>query len=152
MSFPEHTAVILFAHGSPVAEANEGVAAAARSAGAELGAGHVVAAFLDSAPPSLAEAVAQAVAAGARRVVVMPFFLTMGLHLRRDLPRLVDEVRARHPQVEILVSEPLEGHAALVAAVTGRVREALAAPLAVRAQAAASGSHAAARSGARSRE
>ena len=87
--------------------------------------GVVLPAFLDSAQPDLGAAVAEAVRRGASRLVVMPYFLTVGLHLRRDLPRLIAEQRARFPQVEILVSESLEGYANMAEAVVGRVREAL---------------------------
>lgn len=119
------TGVILFAHGSPVAEANQGVAALARQVAQKLEAEFVTAAFLDSAPPDLGAALAEAARRGVSRVVVMPYFLTMGLHLRRDLPRLMAEQRARFPQLEIIVSESLEGYPGMVEAVLGRVREAL---------------------------
>ncbi len=119
------TGVILFAHGSPVAEANQGVAALARQVAEKLEAEFVTAAFLDSAPPDLGAALAEAARRGVSRVVVMPYFLTMGLHLRRDLPRLMAEQRARFPQLEIIVSESLEGYPGMVEAVLGRVREAL---------------------------
>jgi len=119
------TGVILFAHGSPVPEANQGVAALARQVAEKLEAEFVTAAFLDSAPPDLGAALAEAARRGVSRVVVMPYFLTMGLHLRRDLPRLMAEQRARFPQLEIIVSESLEGYPGMVEAVLGRVREAL---------------------------
>lgn len=119
------TGVVLFAHGSPVPEANEGIVALAGRVAAATGAGFVTAAFLDSAQPDLGAALAEAVSRGVRRVVIMPYFLTMGLHLRRDLPRLVAEQRARFPQLEILVSESLEGFPGMAEAVVDRVRQAL---------------------------
>ncbi len=119
------TGVVLFAHGSPVAEANQGVAALARRVAESMNAEFVTAAFLDSAPPDLGAAVAEAQRRGITRVVVMPYFLTLGLHLRRDLPRLVAEQRARFPQLEILVTESLEGYEGMAEAVLRRVREAL---------------------------
>jgi len=119
------TAVVLFAHGSPVEAANQGISELAGEVARRLGAGLVLPAFLDCTEPSLATAVEQAVGRGAGRIVVMPYFLTMGLHLRRDLPQLVAEQRDRFPAVEILVSEPLEGHAGMVDVVAARVRDAL---------------------------
>ena len=119
------TAVILFAHGSPVPEANQGIAVLARRVEEGMPGAFVLPAFLDSTQPDLGASVAEAVRRGATHLVVMPYFLTVGLHLRRDLPRLIAEQRARFPQVEILVSESLEGHAGMVEAVAGRVREIL---------------------------
>ncbi len=119
------TGVVLFAHGSPVPEANQSIAALARQVAAGLDAEFVTEAFLDSAQPDLSAALAEAARRGVRRVVVMPYFLTLGLHLRRDLPRLITEQRARFPQLEILVSESLEGYPGMAEAVLSRVREAL---------------------------
>jgi sirohydrochlorin ferrochelatase len=64
-------------------------------------------------------------AAGATRIVVIPFFLTLGIHLRRDLPGIVDELRGIYAGIDIDVTEPLEGHPALVDIMLGRAREAL---------------------------
>lgn len=58
-------------------------------------------AFLEFMTPDLAGAVDEAVAAGASNIDVVPVFLAQGGHVKRDLPRMVDEARARHPQVRI---------------------------------------------------
>ena len=118
------TSVILFAHGSKAREANEGIAHLAEALSRQSGY-PAQAAFLELAPPDLAGAVAAACQSGSRRVIVVPCFLTMGMHMREDLPRLMDEQRAKHPEAEILVSQPLEGHPGLGEILLDRVREAL---------------------------
>jgi sirohydrochlorin ferrochelatase len=45
--------------------------------------------------------------------VVTPYFLTMGIHLQRDLPKIAGAAAARHPGIEIVCTEPLDGHPAL---------------------------------------
>jgi len=124
MSQPE-TAIIIFAHGSKVKEANDTIARLASevSRNARLPAN---AAFLDVAQPDLKAAVAHAVQAGARKVLIVPCFLVFGVHVREDLPRLVGLLEAAHPGVEIIVSQPLEGHPGLAEILASRVREALA--------------------------
>lgn len=118
------TAIILFAHGSAVDDANQQVAAlaveVARRAGCPAGC-----AFLEIAQPDLAAAVAGLVNAGARRIVVVPYFLTMGTHVRRDLPRLIGSQRALFPGVEILAGQPLEGSPEMAGLILQRAREAL---------------------------
>ncbi len=119
------TGILLFAHGSSVREANAGVEVLARQI-EKLGVYHFVrAAFLEQAEPSLAAAVEQAVRAGLRRVVVIPYFLTLGIHLRRDLPKLVAAEKAKHPGLEIEVGQSLEGHPLMPSIVLGRIQEAL---------------------------
>ena len=92
------TGIAIFAHGSSVASANDSVRAVAglvaRQGGFEL----VEAAFLEQGKPDLAEAVARLAARGASRILVVPYFLTLGLHLQRDLPRIVADI-ARINQV-----------------------------------------------------
>lgn len=119
------TAIIVFAHGSPVAEANEGVQAMTAEMARRGGYDLITTAFLDSAPPTLGEAVEQMAAAGAKRIVVVPFFLTLGLHLRRDLPGIAECLREKHAGIQIDVTGPLEGHPALVDAMLGRAGDAL---------------------------
>lgn len=81
-------------------------------------------AFLESGQPDLRGAVEILAGCGIQRVIVIPYFLTLGMHLKRDLPRLVEELRAVHPGIEIRVTAPLDGHPALIDALVGRAREA----------------------------
>lgn len=63
----------------------------------------VALAYLELAPPTLEEAVAALVAQGAREIAVVPLFLAPGGHVRRDLPAMVDALRARHPAARFRV-------------------------------------------------
>ena len=60
----------------------------------------VVLAFLEFMSPTLLEGGAQLVARGCESVTVVPLFLGAGGHVRKDLPRLMDELAAQHPQVQ----------------------------------------------------
>jgi sirohydrochlorin ferrochelatase len=83
-------------------------------------------AFLEMAQPDLPEAVDRMAAQGAERIVVVPYFLTLGIHLKRDLPRIVNESSQKHPGLIIDVTEPLDGHPALQQIVYERAQKALA--------------------------
>ncbi len=82
-------------------------------------------AFLEAAQPDLKEAVARLVPQGVTRIIVLPYFLTLGIHLKRDLPRIVGELNLIYPSVEIHVTEPLDGHPALKEILLDRARKAL---------------------------
>jgi sirohydrochlorin cobaltochelatase len=56
-------------------------------------------AFLELMAPSLAEAGADLAACGCTQVEILPLFLGVGGHVRRDLPRLLQALRAAQPQV-----------------------------------------------------
>ena len=118
------TGLVIFAHGSSVASANAAVDAVAADT-AKAGGYLVQAGFLEPVHPTLDEAVVKLIERGASRILVLPYFLTLGLHLQRDLPRIVERVARKHPAVEIRVSPPLDGHAGLIQILLDRAREAL---------------------------
>lgn len=91
--------IVLFAHGSrdpqwrlPI----EAVAAAVRARQPDT---PVRCAYLELCAPSLPDAATDLIAAGAHRIKVFPLFLGVGKHAREDLPLLIDEIRAAHPDV-----------------------------------------------------
>lgn len=107
------TGYIVFAHGSRLEQANEQVRAAARAMAQAGGFELVEAAFLDCTPPDLLASVGELVRRGAGRIVVIPYFLTLGRHTAVDLPRIAEEARRIHPDVKIDITETLDGHPAL---------------------------------------
>jgi len=118
------TGFVLFAHGSRVEAANQAVRDVAAQM-ASRGTYVVEPAFLELGQPDLAGAVDRLVARGIERIVVVPYFLTLGTHLQRDLPKLVSESAGAHGHVEFDVTPPLDGHPALVEVLLARAREAL---------------------------
>ena len=117
--------VIFFGHGSPIESANEAVREVARAAARHGGWELWEAAFLEGGKPDLEGAVAALRNHGARRIVIVPYFLTLGLHLQRDLPRIVRELTAVHPDIEIICGAPLDGHPALATILAERAQEAI---------------------------
>ena len=68
----------------------------------------VESAFLELMQPSLEEAIAAHVAAGATEVVVVPVFFGQGGHLRNDFPVLLSACQEKFPGV-ILRATPAVG-------------------------------------------
>lgn len=96
-------ALVVMAHGSRAAVANDEVRALAAWLEADGAAARVVAAFLELAEPSLPDAITALAAEGARSVRVLPFFLNSGRHVGRDVPALVEAARAAHPALVVEV-------------------------------------------------
>jgi len=119
------TGIAIFAHGSSVESANDGVREFTREL-ARLGNFDLIeTAFLELGKPDLPEAVRRLIERGARRVLVLPYFLTLGIHLQRDLPRIVQELTVIHKGVPIDVAESMHGHPALFEVMLDRARHAL---------------------------
>lgn len=93
--------VILFAHGARDPRWAEPFTrlrglVAAREPGVA-----VALAYLELMPPDLMGAAEALVGQGCDRLRVVPVFLGQGGHVRQDLPRLADAVRARFPGVAV---------------------------------------------------
>ena len=117
------TGIIVFAHGSRIEAANQAVRAAAADLAARAGDCPIVeAAFLELGCPSLEEAADLLVARGVERVVIIPYFLTPGTHLERDLPALVARISKKNNSIQILVTASLDGHPGLVQILADRAR------------------------------
>jgi sirohydrochlorin ferrochelatase len=116
------TALLLIAHGSRQEEANADllyVAAGLRARGWPI----VEASFLELAGPDIAEGGANCIKQGAERVILVPYFLSAGVHVRRDLSEARAKLAERFPSIDFCLAEPLGQHPLLVELVAERVRE-----------------------------
>jgi sirohydrochlorin ferrochelatase len=117
------TALLLIAHGSRQEEANADlfhVVAGLRARGQAI----VEASFLELAEPGIEEGGCRCVAQGAERVILLPYFLSAGVHVRRDLAEARAKLAERFAAVEFRLAEPLGRHPLLLDVVADRAREA----------------------------
>ncbi len=109
--------LLLFAHGARDprwALPFEAVAARVRAQAAARGeAPEVALAFLEFMSPDLPTAGQALAEAGCEAVEVVPLFLGAGGHVRKDLPMLMDGLKAAHPAVHWTL-RPAIGEAAPV--------------------------------------
>ena len=117
-------ALLLIAHGSRHAEANADLRHVADQL-RQRGHAVVVPAFLELAEPDIDRGAELCLEAGATSIVLVPYFLSTGVHVARDLSAARDRLAARHPGVEFRLAAPLGRHPLLVDVVVDRVREAL---------------------------
>ncbi len=117
------TAVLLIAHGSRHAPANEDLFQTARNVAGRGDFRIVEAAFLELAEPDIARGGDRCVELGATRVLMVPYFLSSGVHLIRDLTAARDELQSRHPEVEFLLGPPLGPDPLLEQLVAERARQ-----------------------------
>jgi sirohydrochlorin ferrochelatase len=119
----ESTAVLLIAHGSRHAPANDDLHELAARFAAQGDHPIVEPSFLELAQPDIATAGDRCVARGARRVLMVPYFLSAGVHLLRDLTAARDALRKRHPGIEFRLGPPLGPDPLLDRLVALRIRQ-----------------------------
>jgi sirohydrochlorin cobaltochelatase len=93
------SALLLFAHGArdPAwARPFEAITAQLRAQAPQR---RIELAFLELMSPDLPTAATALAEEGLREVTIVPLFLGAGGHVRRDLPPLMERLRAEHPEV-----------------------------------------------------
>ena len=91
--------LLLFAHGARDPQWAQPFEAVAALCAATLGTGRVALAFLEFMTPGLVAGGTRLVAQGCTAVDVLPLFLGAGGHVRKDIPVLLAQLAAAHPQV-----------------------------------------------------
>jgi sirohydrochlorin ferrochelatase len=122
----DKTALLLIAHGSRQDEANadlHDIVVEMRGRGEYA---VVEGAFLELAKPTIEEASARCVSHGAGRVILLPYFLSAGVHVQQDLTAICRKLADTFPDVDFRLAEPLGPHPLLFEIVAQRARQALA--------------------------
>lgn len=122
-SDPPTTAVLLIAHGSRRESANADLRDLAARLAAAGPRAIVEPCFLELAEPDIPAGASACVGRGAGRVLMIPYFLSAGVHLLRDLTAARDDLAARHPGVEFSLGAPLGPHPLLDRLVQARADE-----------------------------
>lgn len=94
-------AVILFAHGARDARWSHTLELLADAVRRRRPAAFVAVAYLEFQPPTLADILQQARAAGCSNIDVVPVFWASGGHVASDVAPLIEAFRAAHPQVSL---------------------------------------------------
>ncbi len=114
-------AIILLGHGSRVQQAGGDMEKVAAALQAQYGYPRVVCCFMSRLGPHLPETLRALVTAGETRILVIPYFLHSGMHLRLDIPELLQQEAERYPGVSIQLGAHLGYDDALVGLVHRRI-------------------------------
>lgn len=101
------SALVLFAHGTRDAQWSEPFRAVRQAVAARRPDLTVEVAFLETMQPALGDCVARLVKEGHTRITVAPLFHAQGGQLKKELPRLLKDLSARHAAAEITVLPPI---------------------------------------------
>jgi sirohydrochlorin cobaltochelatase len=113
-------AIVLMAHGSRDVEgANEFLTFASRLA-SRL-ARPIYPGFLELSDPPIVSAIDEAVQAGARTIIAIPWLLLGAGHAKNDMPTAIQLARQRHPQVVIRYGTPINVQPELLAVLADRL-------------------------------
>lgn len=117
--------VIIVDHGSRREESNRQLEQFVEMYRSVHGEAVTMAAHMEIAQPSIAEAVATCSSAGCSKVIVAPYFLSQGRHIQQDIPALVAEAQAAHPHLQCVVADPIGIDETVVTIIKNRVDSAM---------------------------
>lgn len=120
-----NTAILIMAHGSRVAEANNAALEIAMMVKEMTGFEIIEVAFRELHEPNIQLGIDSCVAKGAKRILLMPYFLFMGAHVQHDLPEEIEIAQKRHPGLIMEMGAHLGVHRKLAEVESERIAEAL---------------------------
>ncbi len=120
-----NTAILIMAHGSRIVEANDAARDVAAMVQEMTGFGIVEVSFRELHEPDIQKGIDACVAKGAKRILLMPYFLFMGAHVQHDLPEEIAEAQKRYPGLIMEMGGHLGVHRKLAEIEAERIGEAL---------------------------
>ena len=121
-------AVLLIAHGSRRAEANDDLVKLAELISARNEYDHVQVSYLELVSPTILEGGRACVERGATHVLMLPYFLSAGVHVVNDLEESRQTLAEEFPEVEFLLCPHLGLHPLMADIVLARLSESLPTP------------------------
>ena len=119
------TAILMMAHGSRIASANDAAREVAAMVRDMTGFEIVEVSFRELHEPDIQQGIDTCVARGAERILLMPYFLFMGAHVQHDLPEEIEEAQKRYPGLLMEMGAHLGVHRKLAEIEAERIGEAL---------------------------
>ncbi len=124
MSDARKKAVLLIAHGSRRDAANQDLVKLAEMLREREQFPIIEIAYLELAKPSIPDGAACCVASGADEVLMLPYFLSAGVHVQNDLEQYRGEFTTRYPDTRFRLCSHLGLHPLMLEIVLDRLNEA----------------------------
>lgn len=119
--------IILLGHGSRarVDEANQLLVEMVALLKDRVQADAILPAWMNSKSgrPGLREVAGRLAEDGFTEIIVAPWFLTSGLHIREDIPAILEELEECYPQVKFAMAKPLGADPRIADILVERIRE-----------------------------
>ncbi len=117
------TGLIILGHGSKAPEATQTLAEVTAMVRERVSYDLVEYASLQISKPPLGEVVEKMAAEGVEKIVVMPFLIAAGVHVKTDIPEELSALSKKHPGLQLHLTGPLGADSRLAEIVVDRVKE-----------------------------
>lgn len=119
-----NTGIIILGHGSKLKRANDSLYKIIKEI---KGCGFKVIepAFLQLHNPALHESVGRIIQKGCQNIIIVPFFLFMGNHVKRDVPKIIEKEKKLYPGVNFIYTRNIGSDHRITGIVLDCISEAL---------------------------
>ncbi len=118
-------AILILAHGSREKKTLETLEKVTEMTKQQLPGVIIETAYMEFCDVNLEAGLDRLVEKGADEIVVVPYFLFEGIHIREDVPGEIKEYLAAHPKVKVTMGNTLGADPRLADTLADRIREAL---------------------------
>lgn len=99
--------VIFLGHGSKSEAAIDDFNYVVETLRSKSGMKNVYGAHMELAGPSLENLVAELHAKGEKQLLIMPYFLFNGNHIKKDIPAIIAQLENQYPDLDIVFGTPI---------------------------------------------
>ncbi len=62
---------------------------------------------MELSKPSFPEGIEKLVNKGVKEIVIVPLFLFFGNHIKKDIPKILEDIKKQHPEVKFTLTNPI---------------------------------------------
>jgi len=99
--------VIVLGHGSKSNEAIEDFNYVVQAMREKSGNDNIFAAHMEMASPSLEKVVSEVATQEPAKVIILPYFLYNGNHIKKDIPSKIEVLKGQYPNIEFVFGTPV---------------------------------------------
>ena len=117
----EKTGILLISHGSPREEANKAFAELTGRVAARLNSDIILPTYFSIKRPNIMDQVGKLVEQGIKHIIMLPYFLGNGQHIRADIPEQLDQCKEKYPEITMEFLPTLQGEPGVEDVLTERL-------------------------------
>lgn len=103
----EKIGIIILGHGSKLHKANGLISKVAKIIRSQIADSVVQPSYLQFHQPALSKAIEKVAKKGCRKIIIVPFFLFKGNHVKRDIPQAIKKEISKYPRVSFVFTKSL---------------------------------------------
>ena len=117
------TAALLVGHGSRVENANDAMSKVVDLIRERNEYPIVEKGFLELSPPFIPDGIQKCIEQGAEEILIVPYFLHKGRHIRKDIPTVIKQEAEKYPDVIFRFGNTINFHPAVAEVIADRIKE-----------------------------